>query len=122
MIKTETFRQQLMNSVIRHTTSECTNLPEYDYMQFMMRSELQRRHRELMVFLADSEKVTTSTAEKTLHATAIMFFNGDVQACTEQWEAATIDDPDACYEVEMLNLGKSCITAIDLTTDIRRSV
>lgn len=90
-------------------------------MQFMMRSELQRRHRELMNYLATSQSAA-STAERTLHAVAIMFFNGDVAACTEQWQAATIDNPDACYQVELPNMGQIQIQAIDLTTDIRLSV
>lgn len=119
MIKADIFRVQIVNSVVNHITSECKDQPEHDYMQFMIRSELQRRHRESLTLLPS---IGMSTSEQILRSIAIMFFDGDIQACTEQWQSATIDDESAFYEIEMSDLGRTKIGAIDLSRNLRTSV
>lgn len=116
MIKTEVFLKQLINSVVHHLTQECENEGQHTYQQFMVRAELERRRRELH---GDQPQMGISRAEVNLRVAAVMFFNGDVKAATDQWEAATIEDPDGYYEVEMKGLGHTIITAIDVTTNHR---
>lgn len=116
MIKTEMFLTQLINSVVNHLTQEVEDLPIHTSQQFLVRSELERRCRELM---DKQPSMGISKAEKVLTVAAALFFNGDVQACKDQWEVATVEDPLGYYEVEMRGLGMIVITAIDVSRNAR---
>ena len=99
MTDQEIFHRQLIASYVAHVAKT-------PYEEFMVRSELLRRTRELMTLCP--------LVDPYAKASTVIFFNGDRRAYEDNLEGAVTENPDHVYTIETFPLGVTTLKAISL--------